>query len=145
MFIEKNILLLFNEPNNSSPYNGEASKVWVECEKKFKSLARTDLSVKDSDKLYMECFEPFINESKRIMYTNDLSAYAKWFPELNPHDTNYKEKIEMDKTEVANLELSFNQLKLSSKKTTSVPHVESNSDTEPPKQKKSRWEKYQST
>ncbi len=152
--IVQNILLLFNEPNNASPYNGDASRVWVECEKNYKAAKRSGMSVQECDDLYMECFAPFIHESKRVMRTNNFKQYAKWFPELDDTCAEYKERVIADDEELATLEASFQRLKLKNKPSTgsvseSTPETQATS-TELPKEvpkedpkKKNRWAKYQ--
>lgn len=157
--IVQNILLLFNEPNNASPYNGEASRFWVECEKNFKAKKRSGMTVLQSDTLYLECFEPFISESKRVMNTNNMKSFAKWFPELDPKNEDYKERLTADNNELIQLEESFNRLKLATKKSSSTAGstasstagstadqpIDSSADPQKDQQKKkNRWAKYQS-
>ena len=151
--IVQNILLLFNEPNNGSPYNGEASRVWVECEKDFKAKKHSGMAVQQSDDLYLECFEPFIREAKRVMRTNDMKSFAKWFPELDPNAEDYKERLTADNDELVQLEESFNRLKLAAKKPSSAANstvgstdqaADSSTETQKDQQKKkNRWAKYQ--
>lgn len=155
--IVQNILLLFNEPNNGSPYNGEASRVWVECEKDFKAKKHSGMTVQQTDDLYLECFESFIREAKRVMRTNDMKSFAKWFPELDPNAEDYKERLAADNDEITQLEESFNRLKLMAKKPSTAATAataansatdqsnDSSTDTQKDQQKKkNRWAKYQS-
>ena len=154
--IVQNILLLFNEPNNGSPYNGEASRVWVECEKAFKAMKHSGMTVQQTDDLYLQCFEPFIREAKHVMRTNDMKPFAKWFPELDPNAEDYKERLIADKDELVQLEESFNRLKLAAKKFSASSSSITNSVADQPndstadsqkdqQKKKNRWAKYQSS
>ncbi len=112
----QNILLLFNEPNNGSPYNGEASRLWVECEKQYKTAKRPGMTVQAADDLYMQCFEPFITEANRVMKTSNYKQYASWFPELDQKSPEYTARVESNETELADLEGIFAQMKLAKKK-----------------------------
>jgi ubiquitin-protein ligase len=80
-----NILLLFGEPNNASPFNGEASRDYVACEKKFKELKKINLTIEEHEALWNECFETFKKKADTIAEKNDLSKYAQWFPQLDPN------------------------------------------------------------
>lgn len=158
--IVQNILLLFNEPNNASPYNGEASKVWVACEKKYKATNNKGLSVKEDDDLHAECFEPFVKEAKRVMKTNNFKQFAKWFPELDVDSHEYKQRMDADAVELGELEEMYLHLK-GNKNSASAPAPEDKvqapttataAEHEAPTQataapepteKKKRWAKYQ--
>ncbi len=109
--IVQNVLLLFNEPNNASPYNGEASRIWVACEKKYKSLQKPNMTVAESEELYIECFAEFIEAAIKVMNSSDLKQYAKWFPELDPDADEYKKRMSDDSAELEELEKTFAAMK----------------------------------
>ena len=130
----QNILLLFNEPNNASPYNGEASRIWVECEKKYKAFKTAKMTVQDSDTLYLQCFDVFMKNAVNVMNKNDYTQYSKWFPELDPTHIEYQNRCKIDIDEFDKLKTYF-QKKLAPK-----PASAPSSDNVP---KAKRWEKYQ--
>ncbi len=139
--IIQNILLLFNEPNNGSPYNGSASKLWVECGKDYDAMKTGKMTVQDADELYVRCFRPFINEAERVMRTNDYKKYAKWFPELDQLSPEYTNRVKDNELELAELADAFEHIKLAKKKhDTSTNPDES---LKPEDAKKKRWAKYQ--
>ncbi len=109
--IVQNILLLFNEPNNASPYNGTASKVWVECEKLYKELTNKKLSVEQCELFHMQAFKPFIEQALDVMKSNNYEHYATWFPELDPKHLEYNERIAKDEEEFKELETTVLSMK----------------------------------
>jgi flagellar biosynthesis GTPase FlhF len=109
--IIQNILLLFNEPNNGSPYNGNASKIWVDCEKEYKALKNASMTVAETEEIYMKCFDPFIKEARHVMLTNNFKRYSQWFPELDKADPAYQQRLVADKEELDSLEEMFAKLK----------------------------------
>lgn len=133
--IVQNVLLLFNEPNNASPYNGGASKAWVACEKVYKESKDKNMSVAEDDALYLNSFEPFIRQAVSIMNKNNFANYSKWFAELDPTHSEYIERVTRDEEEFK--ELEANILSMKKKKTVAEQPVEA--DTK----KKNRWAKYQ--
>lgn len=136
--IVQNILLLFNEPNNASPYNGAASKVWVECEKRYKDVKVKDLTVQQAEELYISAFEPFIRQAKDFAKKNNYKGFSKWFPELDPDSKDYVELVAKDEENFKELE----EMVLSMKKKkveVSVAATAIIADTK----KKNRWSKYQ--
>ena len=79
--IIQNIMLLYMEPNNSSPFNGAASRNYVDCERKYKSVKKKGMSIPDEEALWDECFSSFKATADAYAST-DLSGYAKWFPQI---------------------------------------------------------------
>ena len=94
--IMQNILLLFDEPNNASPFNGEASKIWAECQKKYQPAIKNITSLSEKEYIQNECFELFINHAKELNNKNNYKKYSKWFPDLDKEHPEYKERIEND-------------------------------------------------
>lgn len=80
-----NILLLFDNPNNSSPFNSEASRDYVDCEKIFKENKKgLKLSVTEEEKLKDEAFEKFKTKADSVSKKIKLDEiYGKWFPSLH--------------------------------------------------------------
>jgi ubiquitin-protein ligase len=79
--VMSSIILLLGEPNNASPYNALAARLYGDCEKKYKSASKNITDPKHRDKLYDECFKPYDLETKKSVMTN-LKAYHKYFPHL---------------------------------------------------------------
>lgn len=81
------IILLFETPNPSSPYNSEAGVLYSKCEKKYKLESKNieTKGINDGEGNILEdlrnqCFAPYIEKvNKRI---NNLDAYASYFPQL---------------------------------------------------------------
>jgi ubiquitin-protein ligase len=68
--VMSSIILLLDVPNNASPFNAQASSLYVKCEKKFK--ARTSVKNMPYDvrqTIFNECFELYDNKAK--LHTND--------------------------------------------------------------------------
>lgn len=131
--IMQSILLLFNEPNNGSPYNSEASRVWVECEKDFKNQKHSGMTMQQSEALYLRCFAPFINGAMKMMRSNDMKPFARWFPELCPEASDYVDRMNSDKEEIHRLTEEFDRIALAAKKRAallrSAPKNDHGSDT----------------
>jgi ubiquitin-protein ligase len=79
--VMSSIILLLDVPNNASPYNGHAAKLYRDCEEKYKSASKDIKDHKHRDKIYDECFKPYDLETKKSVMTN-LKAYHKHFPHL---------------------------------------------------------------
>jgi hypothetical protein len=127
--IVQNILLLFNEPNNGSPYNGEASRVWVECEKEYKLCLDKKSSVKQIEDLYMETFVPFINQAVDTMKKNNYKHYGEWFAELDPNHPEYVERVAKEEEEFKELEDTILSMKKKKVKVISTDTDNSNPTT----------------
>jgi ubiquitin-protein ligase len=83
--IIRNILLLFEEPNNASPFNGEASRAYVDCEKRYKESKDKRMTFKEEEALKVRCFATFKAFADKHAKTNDkelTNTYSKWFPQL---------------------------------------------------------------
>jgi ubiquitin-protein ligase len=136
----QNILLLFNEPNNASPYNNIASKAWVECEKEYKLGLEADMTMKQQEELYILAFKPFIKKAILVMRTNNMKKYAEWFPELDEKHPDYKQRLveyEEELQMLKDMKESF-----SKKPVSENTAVSSESPVVPSAPKKKRWEKY---
>ena len=71
------IILLMDVPNNSSPFNSQASSLFVKCEKEFKrrtNVKNMPFDVRQS--VYDECFKPFDDKTK----AHANSSLAKYLP-----------------------------------------------------------------
>jgi ubiquitin-protein ligase len=94
--IIRNILLLFDEPNNLSPFNGEASREHVDCLKKYDEMTKgKKLTVNDADKIRDLAFANFKSKADDVAKKNNLNKYYKYFPQLDNklHDDDYKEYL----------------------------------------------------
>ncbi len=108
--VVQNILLLFDEPNNSSPFNGEASKIWVHCDKELKSFKSGKMSVEDMDKLHAKAFEPFNREAIKVMQSNKYKIYGQWFPSLDPEHPDYCKRVTEDAEQFAELKRTYDEM-----------------------------------
>jgi len=79
--IIQNIMLLYMEPNNSSPFNGQASRKYVDCEKNFRQQRSRGMPLDEEEKLRDACFSSFKATADQYADT-DLTKYAKWFPQI---------------------------------------------------------------
>jgi ubiquitin-protein ligase len=75
-----NILLLLELPNNASPFNSQAQREYVACEKEYKSKYDKNMTIAEQDRLKESCFEEFKNYTIRVAGSNNLHAFSKWFP-----------------------------------------------------------------
>jgi ubiquitin-protein ligase len=82
--IMTSIQLLLEEPNNGSPFNCDASVLWVKCERAYKGMLKgcNRMSETEKMKLYDKCFESFDKKSVSYAQFNNLSPYQKYFPNL---------------------------------------------------------------
>jgi ubiquitin-protein ligase len=130
--IVQNILLLMDEPNNASPYNSDASRCWVDCQKEMNQKVTRNATVDEIDEIKQECFKPFIEKVK--IARTDLLKYVNWFPQLNVTADDYKYKQEEVDKKFKEVEEIHKQLNEKKKKVEKI---------EEPKPKVNRWAKYQ--
>ena len=73
------IILLMDCPENSSPFNAEASGLFRDCEKKYNTLTK-DIKIShiDRTRIYDECFQPFDLKTQSVASVN-IDHYAKYF------------------------------------------------------------------
>jgi ubiquitin-protein ligase len=156
--IVQNMLMLFDQPNNASPYNSEASRCWVDCEKLVKERARRNMSLQEAEELKDRCFASFKAKAVEFARRNDLSKFVKWFPQLAPEDPQAVSLLERQKEEFAELQASFAAMSIKKKKVTAEVKSESKSESSGEssgesktessgesnsKKKNARWVKYQ--
>jgi peroxin-4 len=114
--IVQNILMLFDEPNNNSPYNSEASKLYVSCEKNFKERKKgKKLTFAEEEKLYDECFTGFKLTATQFARKNRLEQYTKWFPQLIDDPVQRESALKKDKEELDTLQEMLTKLKAKKK------------------------------
>jgi ubiquitin-conjugating enzyme E2 D/E len=73
------IILLMDDPENSSPFNGQAAILFRTCEKKYKEM--TDgIKMKHDDqvKIQEDCFKPFCDKTESFAGKN-IDKYMKYF------------------------------------------------------------------
>lgn len=121
--IIRNILLLFEEPNNASPFNGNASSDYVKCEKEYKAaISKKKLSLKELDDIKDDIFKSF--KKKADDYTNSnkkiLKDFGEWFPVLRGDQMD-------DSDEIKELEEMLQKLKVGNKNTDKTNTLSSNS------------------
>lgn len=90
-----NIMLLYLQPNTSSPFNGQASKDYSDCRKEFNKHKNKNMSVQDEEELEEKCFQLYKDKADAFA-NSDLTKYAKWFPQIinQEHTDEYKDYIE---------------------------------------------------
>jgi hypothetical protein len=135
------MLVLLDQPNNASPYNGEASRCWVDCEKIMNERKRPDMSVQETEELKDKCFAPFKAKAIENAKRNDLSKYVKWFPQLAPENPQINELYEQQKNDFEELQASFAAMS-TKKKVKTETETKSEEETKT-KTKSARWSKYQ--
>lgn len=73
------IMLLLDVPNNTSPFNMQASELYVECDRNYKKrIAGQKLSHDILQSVFDECFAPFDAMSRKHAIT-DISQYIEMF------------------------------------------------------------------
>jgi len=82
--IVTNIVALLNDPNNISPYNPIASRLYVDCENKYVQLKKNipEASLNELEQLKDECFASFKQKADAYANTNKIEFYTKWFPQI---------------------------------------------------------------
>ena len=108
--IIQNILLLFDEPNTSSPFNAGASAVWTGCSILYKQHGTSKLSVEEDDKIRETCFKKFNNLAIDTMNTNKLKEYSLWFPQLDINHVDYNKRINDDIEHFAELKSIYDDI-----------------------------------
>lgn len=88
-----NIVLLYLNPNTSDPFNGEASRGYTDCEKRFKSMRKKGMSYQDEEKIREECFAGYVAETEKVASKNDMKPYEKYFPVLRLHRINASKAV----------------------------------------------------
>lgn len=79
----QSIMLLFELPNTSSPFNAEASSIWAECHERYAKTCSKNLSYEEEEELMNICFAAYAKKALQVASTNKMSDFAKWFPELS--------------------------------------------------------------
>ena len=110
-----NVLVLFDQPNNASPYNGDASKHWMICEKDFmeKKATVSHMSTSNEEKMHNMYFAPFIQQVREHAKKNNLRPYKKYFPQLFPNDSDYETLSEKLDDEFTAITIYFESLSVS--------------------------------
>lgn len=133
--IMTSLMILFEEPNNASPFNPTASRDYVKCEEDYKIECKDasrlgKLSVEDTDKIYMKCFKSFIAIAEKEASKNLeqlKNHYSKWFPILKGNQPDNMDEIQA----------MFESLTLEMKK------KKQDVEEKKPENKPNRWAKYQ--
>lgn len=77
--VMSSIILLLDVPNNKSPFNCDASKLYRECENKYNSLTKgVQMDYKERDRIYNQCFNPYDEYAAKYANT-DISQYLQYF------------------------------------------------------------------
>lgn len=84
--VMQSIILLLEEPNNSSPFNGGASVEYIACHKLYKEnlkLLDHKPSVQESEKAFNVAFMSFKRKAADVMNQFTFKQYSRWFPWLD--------------------------------------------------------------
>lgn len=77
--IVSSIILLMDDPENSSPFNNEAAILFRNCEKQYKNITTgKKLAYDEQEKIRNECFKPFCDKTESYA-GKDIDKYAKYF------------------------------------------------------------------
>lgn len=138
-----NILVLFENPNILSPFNPEASRQYVDCERKFMQLKTTGMSLVNEEKLKDECFADFKRHADNYANT-DLTRFVQWFPQITGGERQTEFFNDM-KQFTGITEETNNATESTSSSTSSESKSESKTTTKTTtksaKKKKSKWAK----
>jgi hypothetical protein len=75
----RSIILLLDEPNELSPWNKEASNLYVSCKKQYKLMIKhVDCSL--HDEIEQKCFASFKTVADKLLVS--VASYGEWFPQL---------------------------------------------------------------
>lgn len=118
-----NIMLLYQEPNTSSPFNVDASKAYNDCRKKFRNEFKKGMVIDEEEKLKEECFSSYKVKADNYANKNKLSKFIKYFPIIEG-----KFNLERE-TEIKNMYDTLNKKK--------------SNTTKEKKSKVKRWERHQ--
>jgi len=126
--IINNIMLLYQDPNTSSPFNGEASSLYSKCRTEFNKKKTKGMPLHEEEKLFDECFVSYKKKADTVASSGNIAnRYAKWFPQLT--------SAEVNREELKNMEEQLNAL---TKKKLKPEATEAKK-----KPKANRWAKYQ--
>jgi ubiquitin-protein ligase len=93
--VMSSIILLLDVPNNSSPFNSEASALFTKCENEFKRLTnKQKMAFEEHQSIYDECFKPFDDKSSKHANSN-LENYLPLF-DIQDSENNDSSKGEID-------------------------------------------------
>lgn len=105
--VMQSILVLLQEPNNNSAWNGDASRMWQDCEKKAKELigqlpkVNGKVSLRDEEKVQQEAFATFASYStEQYLKSTPFKEYAKYFPELLDYPISKAKGKELEELEM---------------------------------------------
>ena len=109
-----NIMLLYEEQNPASPYNSQAGSMYANAEKKYQQ-GRKQFTGDDLDAFRNECFDEMRIKSE-LHATNDLTKFAKWFPQLAGGQDQHEEELAKLQVLCANMKIGKKERKHTDKK-----------------------------
>lgn len=82
--VMENLIQLYQDPNDSSPFNGQASKEHVAAYQKFKSMKRKGMTVAEEEKVKQAAYVGFKKSVDAHAWPTAkiAAAYGKWFPQI---------------------------------------------------------------
>lgn len=93
------IILLLDDPNNASPFNGVAANLYRQCEKHYKERTQnTLLSHDEKTKLFNEAFSEFDAKTYSNSMQNEsiIATFKNHFEALQPKEECKEERKETD-------------------------------------------------
>jgi ubiquitin-protein ligase len=125
------IMLLYQEPNTSSPAHPAAASAYSKYLRHFQNSKKSTMSFQEIEELKEKCFKPYKNMADAYASDNKIQQYAKYFPQING------EEGYIDLEEVTE-QLEFIEARARAKR-------EKMKDSRKKKQtnKKAKWAKYQ--
>jgi ubiquitin-protein ligase len=82
--IIRNIILLYDSSNTSSPFNCDASTLFTKCSKVYKNIIKNNkLSIIEEEEIHDNCFMEFMIKSNEYYKQNNLKKYIKYFPQID--------------------------------------------------------------
>jgi ubiquitin-protein ligase len=82
------IILLLDVPNNASPFNCEASKLFTTCNRKYKdATTNVKLDYATRDSIFNKSFEDFDNHVKCYAIKNNAQILQKYLPLFKENET----------------------------------------------------------
>lgn len=79
-----NIILLYQQPNTKSPFNGSASSLYLKCRELFKEkkVGKRNMTVIQEEELEEQCFAEY-KKAADVHANDNMNKWTKWFPQIN--------------------------------------------------------------
>jgi ubiquitin-protein ligase len=85
--VMSSIILLLDIPNNASPFNGEAARMFTICNNKYKDATKNlKIDYVERDNIFNDSFEVFDNYSSKYADTKNASILKTYVPLFKDND-----------------------------------------------------------